>query len=508
MVSTFRPDPRLMSQPPTLADVLDQAEALLRAGAADRAVAVYRTALLADPDHRAALHGLARSLRALSRAAEADAVLLAALERYPDAPELHVDRAEILSDWGRIDEAVAAAERAAGLSRGDPRPAALLAGLLDRQGETDRALAVLASLDMEGAGRASAEALTVLSRLRRRAGDPDAALSAAEKAAAIAASPRAGAEAQVQRALALLLLGRVKEGFRAYDRRWGTGRLPNLNPGLPPWTGDALSGRTLLIRCEQGMSECLQFFRLVDLIEGGRVVVEAPPELAPILRASHLASDVVGRGEPLPKADCWAPLLSVPRLLKIDAGSIPDDVPYLRSDPSLFAEWRERLGPGPKIGIAWHGGEGLFDGVSRSIPLAAFAPLAAVPGLQLVSLQKGEGRREIDTVPFPVQDHSDWMDEGPGAFLDTAVVMRECALIVTSGTAIAHLAGALGRPCWTVLPEGGDWRFGWHPSESPWYPTMECLRKPSGGAWIDVFEHIARRLDALRRGHDGALTPS
>lgn len=489
-----------MSQPPTIADVLRQADALLRAGTPDRAVAVYRTALLADPDHREALHGLARGLRALSRAAEADAVLRAALERHPTAPELHATRAELLSDWGRLDDAAAAAEQAAGLSRGDPGTAALLAGILDRQGDAGRAMAVLSSLDMEGGGRAHAGALTLLSRLRRQSGEPEGALSAAEQAISISTKPRETAFAQVNRAMALLALGRVKEGFRAYDHRWKTGLLPSLNPGPPPWTGDPLSGRTLLVRCEQGMSECLQFFRLVDRIESGRVIVEAPPELAPLLRASHLASDVIGQGDPLPAADCWAPLLSIPRLMKIDAETIPDDVPYLRSDPSLFAEWRERLGPGPKIGIAWHGGEPLFEGRPRSIPLAAFAPLATVPGIQLISLQKGEGRREIDAVPFPVQDHSDWMDEGPGAFLDTAVIIQECALVVTAGTAIAHLAGALGRPCWTVLPEGGDWRFGWHPSESPWYPTMECLRRPPGADWSAVFEHIARRLDALRRG--------
>ena len=92
------------------------------------------------------------------------------------------------------------------------------------------------------------------------------------------------------------------------------------------------------------------------------------------------------------------------------------------------------------------------------------------------------------------------MDEGDGAFIDTAVVMQECALIITANTAIAHLAGALARPCWVVLPEGGDWRLGWHPTNSAWYPTLECLRKPRGGTYLDVFEFISRRLTAIRDG--------
>lgn len=463
-----------------------------------------RAAMLAQPDHLPAFQGLSEALRRLGRVAEAEAVLTAAIERHPVDARLRLIHARVLADWDRLDDAAEAAEAAIAMHAGDPEALTLLASIRLEQGRQPDAVA---ALERAVTLRPYTPALTMLGRLKRLSGDMDGALSALEQAVANAGrhDRRAQADARVQRAIAYLCAGRIADGFREYDWRWKTGALSNLNPGLPPWTGEPLEGRTLLIRAEQGLSECLQFFRLAGLIDGGRVVFEAPPELVPILRASHLVSDVVAQGEPLPSADCWAPLLSVPRILKIDADSIPDEVPYLRSDPSLLAPWRERLGPGPKIGIAWHGGEPLFEGRTRRIPLSAFAPLARVEGVSLVSLQKGAGREEADQVPFPVYDMTDDMDEGAGAFLDTAAIMQNCALIVTADTAIAHLAGALARPCWTVLPEGGDWRFGWHASDSPWYPTMECLRRPPGGDWRDVFDHIARRVAAIRAGQTSAF---
>ena len=463
----------------------------------ESAVAGFRAVLLAQPDYAPALCGLGEALRKLGRIAEAEAVLRTAIERHPTKPDLRRALAETLADWGRLDEALEEAEMAADLARGDPVVLTLIGLLRERRGETALARA---ALEAACAGVPDAAALTELGRMRRQAGDPSGALAVLDRAVVAARHPKDKAFAEVQRALALLSMGRLREGFRAYDARWKTGLLPNLDPKLSPWTGDALAGRTLLVRCEQGLSDCLQFFRLAGTIEGGRVVVEAPPSLVPLLRASHRVSEVIAQGDPLPPADCWAPLLSLPRLLHIDSDSIPDEVPYLRPDPSLLAEWRERLGPGPKIGIAWRGGEPLFENRRRSVPLEAFAPLAGVDGVRLISLQKGEGRQDVDHVPFPIYDPTDDMDEGPAAFIDTAVVMQDCALIVTADTAIAHLAGALARPCWVVLPEGGDWRFGWHPTHSAWYPTVECLRKPPGGSWQDVFAEIARRLNAIRQG--------
>jgi tetratricopeptide (TPR) repeat protein len=492
-------------------------------GGADRrrledAVLGFRAALIAQPDYRPALYGLAEALRRLGRIAEAEAVLRTGLERHPDAPELHLTLAETLSDWGRTDDAMTAAQTAAAYAPDDAGPATLIGRIAETMGQPDRAAGAYERALAAGAGD-SMPARIALARLRRAAGDPEGALALLDGAAQACRTERERAFAETQRALALLAAGRLREGFRAYDARWKTGLLPPLDPGLPPWTGDPPAGRHLLIRAEQGLSECLQFFRLAGLLEDGwgagengsaaRVTVEAPAPLVPLLRASHRVSAVVAEGDPLPAADCWAPLLSLPRLMGIGAETVPDRVPYLRADPSRLAPWRARLGEGLKIAIAWRGGEPLFDHRSRAVPLGAFAPLAALPGVTLVSVQKGPGRDEIRSAPFPVLDLTDEIDEGmgegEGAFTDTAAILSVCALTVCADTAIAHLAGALARPCWTVLPEGGDWRFGWHAAESAWYPTLECIRRPPGGRWEDAMAHIARRLTALRDGPAAGL---
>lgn len=462
------------------------------------AVVGFRAALLAQPDYRPAYQGLAVALKKLGRVAEAEAVLRTALERHNGAPELHLLLGEILADWGEIDAAMEEAQKAIGMARGDAEPATFLASLHLLQGQAGLARIVLESACDKGLP--FAPALTLLGRLQRQAGDLERSLETLKKAIDCARKTEDQALAHTQHAISQLAAGNIKAGFKEFDWRWKTGLLQNLNPGCPPWTGDPLKGRSLLIRYEQGMSECLQFFALAAQIEGGRTIVEAPRALVPLLRASHRVSEVIAEGDPLPDVDCWVPLLSLPRVLQVDQDTIPCEVPYLRADPSLHAKWRDRMGPGPKIAIAWCGGEALFEERQRYIPLADFEPLSRVEGIRLYSLQKGEGRQEIDHVPFPVYDMTDEMDEGEGAFIDTAVVIEECALVITADTAIAHLAGALGRPCWCILPEGGDWRFGWHPSRSPWYPTMECLRRPKDGEWRDVFDYIARHLTALREG--------
>lgn len=473
------------------------------AASADRhgledAVVGFRAVLLAQPDYQPALVGLGNALRRLGRIAESEAVLRTGLERHPRDPDMNIAMAETLADWDRMEEAIAVAETAVSYAHGAAGPMTVLARLRERQGEDGLARVALEQIAHHP--NASAAALTALGRMQRQAGEIEEARRTLDRAVLVA-KPEEKPAAHVQRALILLSQGHIKAGFREYDWRWKTGMLPGLAPrSVAPWKGDPLEGRTLLVRAEQGMSECLQFFRLAAMIEGGRVVVEAPPPLVGLLRASHRVSEVIAQGDPLPKADCWAPLMSLPRLLRIDSETIPDDVPYLRPDPSLFAPWRDRLGPGPKIGISWHGGEPLFEHRRRAVPLADFAPLAGVEGTRLISLQKGEGRQQVDDVPFPIYDPTDEMDEGRHAFIDTAVVIQECALVVTVDNAIAHLAGALARPCWVVLPEGGDWRFGWHPTQSAWYPTLECLRKPPGGTWRDVFDHVARRLTAIRAG--------
>jgi hypothetical protein len=166
----------------------------------------------------------------------------------------------------------------------------------------------------------------------------------------------------------------------------------------------------------------------------------------------------------------------------------------LFAEPDRAAVWRNRFGSdGLRVGIAWQGFSGRFEDIGRSIPLTSFAPLAAVPGVRLISLQKGEGEEQVAGAGFAVETLQD-LDEGPDAFIDTAAVLTTLDLIITSDTSIGHLAGALGRPVWVALRRVPDWRWMLDRADSPWYPTMRLFRQKSEGEWQSVFAEMARTL--------------
>ena len=188
-----------------------------------------------------------------------------------------------------------------------------------------------------------------------------------------------------------------------------------------------------------------------------------------------------------------------PAALGTSASTIPRKVPYLWADPALADQWRRELVgiDGLKIGIAWQGSANYVWDRWRSMPLRHFAPLARLPGVRLVSLQKGFGSEQIASVDFPVLDLSDRLDETAGSFMDTAAVIGNLDLLVTSDTAIPHLAGALGAPIWVAVQLVPDWRWLLNRDDSPWYPSMRLFRQKTFGQWPDVFERIAQAVQQL-----------
>ena len=190
--------------------------------------------------------------------------------------------------------------------------------------------------------------------------------------------------------------------------------------------------------------------------------------------------------------------MSLPHVLGTDLHTIPHDVPYLSADAILVEQWRNTLAayPGLRVGIAWQGRPQFRGDRLRSIPLAAFAPLAAVPGVRLISLQKGHGSGQLAELHerFEVIDLGDSLDSTAGPFMDTAAVMKNLDLVITSDTAIAHLAGALGVPVWLALCASPEWRWMLARTDSPWYPTMRLFRQTTLGNWTDVFQRMAAEL--------------
>ncbi len=453
-------------------------------------------------DHRVKAHldrGLA--LKAAHRLDEAGREFDGALRIAPDCVPALVNRAAISQLTGEQAAALAFSERAIALAPDLPaahvnRGLALFG--LDRPVEAlesyDRALALDADFVPAHGNRGK-----VLQALDR----PEEALLAYDHV--IARKPDA-AQAYVNAGHTLLSLGDFARGWPLYEWRK---KLPQ--PIGNRWFAKTaasndtpLAGRRLLLHWEQGLGDTLQFCRYGPLAagRGAAVTLMVQPRLERLmtsLRGAAQGSTIrVLSAEPPPEEfDYHCPLLSAPqvcgtRLLE----QIPCDTPYLFAEPARVARWRERLGAaGFKIGISWQGNRHSPADRGRSFSVELFRHLASVPGVRLISLQSGDGTEQLETLPpgmhvetlGPEVDVSD-------AFVDSAAIMQNLDLVITSDTAMAHLAGALARPAWVALPQVADWRWLRQRSDSPWYPTLRLFRQRRAGDWDEVFERMRAEL--------------
>ncbi len=444
--------------------LMNKGRALSKLGRTEEALDCLRRALRIQPDYLAAQINLGNLLFGERRYAEAQSAYEAAVRAHPDSSLARYSVGLAQSEQGQFEFAVANYREALRLQ---PARADALQNL---------GVALLAQLKLT-------EARQVFHRLQ--ALEPDA------------------TSAQLGLAACYLVDGDYEHGWPAYEGRL---RMPGLEPrhGIPRWTGEPLAGRSLLLFAEQGLGDTLHFIRYARMLKarGARIVLACQAALGRLL-AAHPDLDelfILGSAEELPRSDFYLPLLSAPGTFRTDASTIPREVPYLWADPELTDQWRQELAEidGFKIGIAWQGARDYRLDRWRSIPLADFAPLARLPGVRLVSLQKGFGSEQVATADFPVLDFSDRLDEVAGPFMDTAAVICGLDLVVTSDTAIAHLAGALGESVWVALPFSPNWRWLLGRDDSPWYPTMRLFRQTAIDGWPDVFERIAKAVQTRR----------
>jgi tetratricopeptide (TPR) repeat protein len=430
-------------------------------GKPEEAIACYRRALELKPDYPEADYNLGGALTDRGNLSEAIACFRRALQRKPDFAEAHNNLGAAFLYLGKLDEAVACCRRALELDPDCAKTHNNLGCALRGQGKYDEAVA--------SAGRA-VELL------------PD------------------FAEAHLTRAYTWLLTGDWQRAWPEYQWRWRTKDFVPRGFAQPLWDGEPLAGKTILLHAEQGLGDTIQFIRYASIVKqlGATVVVECPKSLLPLLEGCPGIDQQVARGDDLPAFDLHAPLLSVPGIVKTSVETIPAQVPYLFPRPALLEAWRQRLTAldGFKIGVTWQGNPTFRADRFRSIPLRCFAPLAEVPGVRLLSLQKGVGTEQLAEVRdlFAVADLAAELDEQPGSFVDTAAVMKNLDLVITSDTATAHLAGALGVPVWIALAFAADWRWLLDRTDSPWYPTMRLFRQRERGNWQAVFEEIRKAL--------------
>ena len=309
--------------------------------------------------------------------------------------------------------------------------------------------------------------------------------------------------ARFVRAITWMLQGDFERGWPEYEWRWQRNGKNTPELGKPVWDGSPLNGRTVLLYAEQGFGDTFQFIRYAPLVQqkGGTVIVSAQKPLLPVLARCAGVDRWEKQGDPLPPFDVHASLMSLPALFHHTLATIPQQVPYIFPDPQLEEKWRNELKAisGLKIGIVWQGSPTNERDHIRSIALSHYEPIAKCPGVRLLSLQKKVGIEQLQALQenFNVIDLGSRLDENTGAFMDTAAVMKSLDLVITSDTAIAHLAGALGVPVWVGIPYVADWRWLADRDDSPWYPTMRLFRQSEWGDWNSVFQRMAKELELL-----------
>ena len=433
---------------------LGLARALLSEGRGTDALAEADLVLSQQPGNAPALFLRGTALAALARPAEAVEALSCAIAADPTNAAAHLHLGNALADLDALEHAEAAIGRAIRL---DP-------ALLEAH--------VSLGFVLTGRGRL-AEAVIACE-------------------AAITLQPDCP-QAHWNLAVAALLAGDYARGFAEYEwrKRHDRFRRDFIDLPGPIWTGDDPAGRTILVHAEQGFGDTIQFARYLPAMaaHGARVVLACDARLTGWLGTLPGVAATVSLDAPPPPNDAWIDQMSLPRVFAARPDSIPAAGGYLAADPVRVASWFARLPPGRKVGLAWAGNPLHSNDRRRSLPPDAVAALVAVPGISFVNLQTGPRAAETG-----LDDLSPYLAD----FADTAALIANLDLVVTVDTAVAHVAGALGVPCWILLPFAPDWRWRVGRDDSPWYASVRLFRQPAPGAWDAVVADASAALAAWR----------
>ncbi len=471
-------------------------------GEIERAVLLLTKVGRERPNHAHPCHDLADMLRRLERLPDAYAQFRAARDLEPSDVRLAYAHAEFLLETGRPSEALEEIAVALELRPGFPSARRLWAIALAESGRMAEALAYFRRA--VAAEPLSREARANLAVALVNSGAFEAGLAAYNEALFHAADDPV---LHVQRAMALLKSGRLLEGFAEYEwrvRQQGQSEplprellLPNLED-----IGD-ISGRTVLLTHDEGLGDTLQFLRYAPLLvrRGARVLAFVPRELARLLRGQPAFAEVMSGENTLPRFDFHCPFIGLPRAFGTTLATIPAEIPYLRADPALAACWAERLPDAPRrVGLVWAGSPRPANRMAnlidrrRSLPLAALAPLAAVPDVTFVSLQMGARAAEARNPP-PGLDLHDAMAE-VSDFADTAGIVANLDAVVSVDTSVAHLAGAMGKPVYLLDRYDNCWRWLSGRDDTPWYPNLRIFRQQRPADWTQPVADLAAALRA------------
>ncbi|MBD2464965.1 tetratricopeptide repeat protein [Oscillatoria sp. FACHB-1407] len=468
---------------------LNLGDVLFKQGKLDEAIACYQHLLQLKPNDTHLYNNLGVLFDLQGQFQEAMECYRAIIAIDPNNATAYYNLGQLLEQQGQSDEAIAHYQTVIQLQPDNVASYYNLGHLLDRHGRLEEAIAyyrVLITIDPD-----SPKAYSYLGFALSQQGKFDAAMAAYQQALDLNPDDP---ETHWYKAFLLLQLGNLTQGFAEFEWRWQLPGATKPHFSVPQWDGSPLQGRTILLHTEYGFGDTIQFIRYVDWVaeRGGSVIVQCPPSLVRLLSSMPSIQHVIPMGMELPAFDVYAPLLSLPHLFKTTLDTIPQQIPYLAPPTqgtfTLEAPQNTHL----KVGIAWAGNPDYPRDHSRSCSLQEFANLLTTPKVAFYSLQKGERVAELVDLPdaIAIQDLSGLLND----FANTAGAIAQLDLVITTDTAVAHLAGALGKPVWVLLSFVPDWRWLLDREDSPWYPTMRLFRQSQLGDWAGVFDRVTQAL--------------
>jgi len=456
------------------------------------AASALRRALEIDPQFVFAMEHLGKVLGSLKQYDDAAAVMRRIVQFEPNSADALSALGIALRDNEQLSEAIEVLRRALAI---DPGNFAALNGLgvalalINRLDEAINMFREALRVDPN-----SAVAMKNLGVALAERGEFEESLTKLDRA--IELNPDFP-EAHGNLAMVSLMNGRFARGWAEYEWRWRANLTFLATPrelSQPRWDGKPLEGKTILLHAEQGFGDTMQFVRYVPMVAamGGRIIVEVQRDLVRLVRRAFGAEKVIAAGDPLPRFDRHCPLLSLPLAFATDLNSIPAKIPYLFADPAAASRWKERvdaLGADLKVGLVWAGNPKNRLDNKRSIPIEQIYQLVRALGARFFSLQKNAGN-----LAWPADvSVMDWTSELRD-FDDTAALVANLDLIISVDTAVAHLAGAMGKTTWIMIPYVPDWRWLLGHADSPWYPTMRIFRQSMRGDWGTVVEEVRAAL--------------
>jgi tetratricopeptide (TPR) repeat protein len=461
----------------------------------DYAIDCFQEAVRIKPDHTWAYYNLGNVCRDKGLTDEALACYQKVLQLDPDYAEAHINSGILFKIKGKYDEALKSYQRAIQLNPQSAEAYYNLGHFHMDKGRFDEALACFQKVIQLVPN--NIDAYMNLGLLYRIKGLPYEALKCYQRAIELKPTD---AEAHWNMSNVLLLTGDFRGGWEEYEWLWKTkdhvGRQRTYSQ--PLWDGSDIAGKKILLYAEYGFGDTLQYIRYASYVRKrhGTVIVECQKELTSLLRNVEGVCKVVAQGELLPEFDMCFPLMRLPVVFNTSMENMPARIPYINADSALVERWKHKIGDSGsqvKIGLAWSGG-GLP--LKKSCSLEIFAPLAGLKRITFYSLQKGEPGKQAMNPPASMKiiDYTDEINE----FSDTAALIENLDLVISVDTSVAHLAGALGKPVWVLLPFVPDWRWFLDREDSPWYPTMRLFRQSSLGEWSTVINRIAQELNKLR----------